>query len=172
MIVFGSYLASIRTQRSGVIPYTIKDGIIYYLLAKHTIYKEYGDFGGGVKKFESSLAGSLRELSEESRGIFGNINPNSVVNNIAILKDDKEFNMSILFMPVSHKWLKECDRFYTSKYCDEISDILWIDSKGFEQMINNTSKYNFWSKIRQFLKIFYNENFEKNLIVIGEYVVV
>jgi len=55
------------------------------------------DFAGGVSvKTENGLIGGLRELTEESLGIFGKINPEEIKNCIAVYDEDN----LIIFIPI------------------------------------------------------------------------
>ena len=64
-----------RRYRGGVIPYyTDTDGDtgnIYFCFGVDRRHNEYTDFGGGIKKNESTIQGSLREFHEESSDCFG-----------------------------------------------------------------------------------------------------
>lgn len=59
--------------RCGVLPYhKINDHHILLLMGfKRNYGKSYGDFGGGIGKNEFYIDGLIRELEEESNGIFG-----------------------------------------------------------------------------------------------------
>lgn len=63
-----------KVIRCGVIPYhKINNNHIILLMGfKRNYNKYYGDFGGGIGKNEYYINGLIRELTEESNGIFGN----------------------------------------------------------------------------------------------------
>jgi len=72
----------------GILPYTIHDGQILFLLSRESIdykWKESGlwsDFGGKKEKNETYKQAAIREGFEESNGILGNINDlETLVNN-------------------------------------------------------------------------------------------
>lgn len=168
MLTLGRYLSRIHTCRCGVIPYIIKNGKIYYLLARHKDTNELGDFGGGVRKYEFALSGGLREFNEESRGIFSDQskNINDRVNDIAIVDNDNI--MAILFLPLNLDCLddKIQDKFSNKnqfgKYSNEISELVWFDEKGFEELLfypkERLTGNIMWRKIQLFIKRFYNKD--------------
>lgn len=81
--------------RSGAIIYTYYNGNLYFCLGIDTQSGNITDFGGGVKKGETIVEGGLRELYEESLGVFGDITPEDVNENLII----HCFNMAIMFIP-------------------------------------------------------------------------
>lgn len=61
-----------RPQRAGVIPWTTFRGTVLYGLGVDTQTQDLTDFGGGVQRRDADArAGALRELREESLGVFG-----------------------------------------------------------------------------------------------------
>jgi hypothetical protein len=60
-----------RRYRGGIIPYYIHNNDIHFCFGVDRKYNEYTDFGGGIKKNESTMEGSLREFHEESSESFG-----------------------------------------------------------------------------------------------------
>ena len=75
MLTSTSILGSIKTLRSGVIPYTIWNDELHFLFARHAATGELGDFGGGTKKYETALVAALREFKEESAQRAGQFLP-------------------------------------------------------------------------------------------------
>lgn len=158
-LTYGMHLASHKTNRGGVIPYTIYNGKVYYLLAKHLETGELGDFGGGIKKNEFSLNGAIREFAEESNGIFSSTyaSPNDFLDKIALVDGNK---MAIIFAPVDNKWLKGASTSFINrkspkKGSDEISEIIWINETSFLAMVNEKrqmGRYKLWRMIQHFLK--------------------
>jgi hypothetical protein len=59
-----------RFQRAGVIPFVVEDDEIYYCMGVDAKYGELTDFGGCIGDRESALDAALRELEEESLGVF------------------------------------------------------------------------------------------------------
>jgi hypothetical protein len=164
MITFGIKLAYSKTERCGIIPYTINNGKIYFLMAVHSKTKELGDFGGGVKRNEYSLTGGFREFLEESNNLFDEEYSSSrdLLNKIALVDGD---NMAIIFAPLEQKWFHEAGPKFRKLRTrrDEISDIMWIEKEIFIGLINNKhqkignykkTKIFMWQKIRNFLKKF------------------
>ena len=74
-----------RIQRCGAIIYKLTDQGLKFALGIDTVFNEYTDFGGGVKKEDLTvIEGGLRELTEESIGIFGLINSDELENFLAL----------------------------------------------------------------------------------------
>jgi len=158
MMTFASHLATIKTTRCGVIPYTIANGSLYFLLTRDRITSELGDFGGGVRKSEFALMAALREFYEESHGIFSHIynSANDMGNKIAIIDGS---NMAIIFVPLESNWLEEAQRAFvenppTKKKSDEVSELVWVNEYTFTNLINGRKISNdvLWVKIQSFLK--------------------
>lgn len=56
-------------RAAGIIPYTVKNGVTYFLMVK-TNSKGFGDFGGKIENNELPHEIAAREAEEESNGIF------------------------------------------------------------------------------------------------------
>src|SRR5437762_557673 len=74
----------LKSSRSGVIVYTVYKNKTYFILGIDTKSGDITDFAGGVSlKKENVLEGGLRELAEESLGIFGEISVEEIKNYLA-----------------------------------------------------------------------------------------
>lgn len=140
--------------RSGVIPYIInKEGIIYFLLGVDRRSGEITDFGGGVKKNESSLVAGVREFKEESREIFCNYDLNNFETSLALTND----KMCIIFKGIDYNYFtpapannretevsRESESFVRHLFKknehlnDELSDVLWVHQEDFFKMIDKS----------------------------------
>ena len=122
----------VRPQRGGVIPYTIKDGEVYFGLGVDTKTGDITDLGGGIryKKDGDAVTGSLREFMEESLCVFGAYTPDNVKNNVVVYTN----SMMIIFVhfDVNMEQINEIfdSRVKTSKY-SEISSLIWIPKTVF-----------------------------------------
>lgn len=142
MLTAAITLSSIRTDRAGVIPYTIVDGKVYLLLARHKFSGDLGDFGGGVKKEETTLKGAIREYFEESNYIF--VNEKADLDHSIAIVDDK---MAVLFLYIDQKWLHSAEKVFARQKkkesiypsyqpgTDEISEIMWVTEEEFINLI-------------------------------------
>jgi hypothetical protein len=183
MIVPTSYLASVKTNRCGVIPYTVvgdeSGRDIYFLLARHKRTKELGDLGGGVRKTEFALTAGAREFFEESKGIFYESYPsaNDMLNTFSIIEGK---NMAIIFLPLDQKWLHIAqDRFMdivpTKKALDEVSELVWVTETQFMNLVflgyklPSNKKFHrdeiLWTKIQNFF-----QRTRKSLLSLREYI--
>ena len=102
---------TIRRCRSGVVPYTVIDEKIYLLFGVDSKYNELTDFGGGVKKNETIVSGGLRELREESCGIFSDIKLDDIQECITIIGN----KMAIIFIPLDPGWYYDAEKIFTAR---------------------------------------------------------
>ena len=87
-------------KRSGSILWTVKDGVVWWCLSRHTETGELGDWGGGSKSTEDARAAMIREGIEESRGVFREVLlDSSAIDRSTVLVDG--CNMAIFFIYVS-----------------------------------------------------------------------
>jgi hypothetical protein len=157
IITLGSFLITAKVNRCGVIPYVITSTGVKYLLAKHNPSREYSDFGGGVKKSESSISGGVREFHEETNNIFRDVY-SSVSDFLECISIVDGTNMAIVFVPVKTEWLNTAK----TKFCGqsaaddkEVSEVSWIDEQTFDSMVFS-EQYNrpgtMWRKIQVFFR--------------------
>src|SRR4029079_3399 len=132
-------IKNIPVTRAGVILYTVVDGDIYIGLGADAKYNELTDFGGGVRSNQNSFTEALRELCEESVGLYCNINKSDIIN--APIMYDKH-NL-IIFLYVRDDPLLITERFRLLKKDKsnlEINDIDWMILNDFMYAIQNNSK--------------------------------
>lgn len=159
MLVFGRELATIKTVRSGVIPYRVVNDKLEFLFGRDTKYHEYTDFGGGIKRYEYALNGGLREFKEESSNIFGNIYDKSNLFNgsIAIVDDlqlstFKFIKISIIFAPICPDLQSRVTTFIKN---NEISEISWFSLDKTRDYLSNKR---IWKNVRLTLNPFFYQN--------------
>ena len=111
IITLGSYLAKVQTSRAAVIPYIVKEGMLFLLLGQDSESGDITDLGGGVKQYESTLEAAFREFEEESDEILGSLRPNDFSCSVALL-DNK---MGVLFIPLSERWYIDAPKIFDSK---------------------------------------------------------
>jgi hypothetical protein len=163
MLARAAYLEQQHMARCGVIPYTLIDGKLYFLLARHKPSRELSDFGGGVRKYEHTLFAGAREFMEESRGIFAEIYKSSDDLSRSMCIVDKEGEgyskgMAIIFVYLSSGWYTCAQEVFSSvtptrRSADEVSELKWVDESTFIRLIysNHTSEI-MWSRIQTLLK--------------------
>lgn len=126
--------------RSGSIIYTKdKVGSIYFCLGVDTQSGNLTDFGGGVKKGETIVDGGLRELEEESLGIFGHIDSTEVEETVTFHSS----NMAIIFIPLQvnrNEITKQFNEKIQGKINPEVCDIVWLDMKEFMESIHGRGR--------------------------------
>lgn len=113
--------------RAGAILYTRERNKTYFCLGVDTQSGNLTDFGGGVKKGETIVEGGLRELHEESLGVFGDISLSDVMNSLTF----HCFNMAIMFIPmiIDKDEIQQQfrDRVRNRPY-PEVADIVWLST--------------------------------------------
>ncbi len=159
MFVYGNELNNtLDPVRAGVIPFTVRDNHIYFLLGIDRRTRELTDFGGGVKSTETMVEGALREFYEESCKIFGDI----------ITKSDLEKSMAvtnatrdtaIIFLHVNSSWIDIAEtKFKRSqqelsniKKHNELIGIKWVVDQYFRLIAFNRRSQCMWRRIQNML---------------------
>lgn len=147
-----------KQLRGGVIPYTIYEGKTYFCLGQDTASNDLTDFGGGIKKTENRIDGALREFKEESLNVFGDINKESILDQI-ILYSSKMLILLIKF-EVNPQIIKDTFQQLTKNESKlEINDIFWLSKDELLKIIQseipielfNSNKI-MYTKVRYFLQ--------------------
>ena len=119
-------------ERGGIIPY-YKDGDdIYYLLGAKKVKSGYrwSDFGGGCKKKENVLECTMREFTEESRGIV-HLDINDATH-IHIINSKKPYRV-MFFVPLNsldvNLPIKFDNKIPSSKAEEEIVKMKWFSQQ-------------------------------------------
>jgi hypothetical protein len=160
MEVYTSILKHVKMEsegepiRSGVIVYTHYKGKTYFCLGIDSAYGDLTDFAGGVKKDETVIEGGLRELEEESQGIFGKITPSEVQNCTTFYSS----NMLIIFIrrdvdmeKIKRDFLSRVNKKEPNTNKEiEVSNIVWLESKDFLDSINSKGR-RLYSRVRRIL---------------------
>lgn len=149
---------NVRTIRCGIVPYTFKNGKLYFLLGRDKATGDLGDFGGGIKKDERALVGGWREFMQETKGIFrgeyGGVN--TLSNKLALITPQ----MSVIFVPLACEWLTQAPLLFSSKVCsdkqyNEMSEIVWLEEGAFRYHVLSPSSREIWKKVKVFFKDHY-----------------
>ena len=126
--------------RSGAIIYTKHQGRTYFCMGVDSCYGDLTDFAGGVKKDETVLEGGLRELDEESQGIFGKFTVEQISDCLSFYCA----NMMIIFIKLDVDMEKSRQLFSSrvrektlidNNFRLEVSDIAWLETSEFLQAI-------------------------------------
>jgi len=122
---------NIKSSRSGVIVYTVYKNNTYFILGIDTKSGDITDFGGGVSfKREDVITGGLRELAEESLGIFGIISKDEIKNCLAVYDEDN----IIIFIRIDIDINSKYNEFTKRIKCvnnPEVKDIKFYRKKDF-----------------------------------------
>lgn len=149
-------LDNVRPTRAGVIMYTKINGVIHFGLGVDTMSSDWTDYSGGVSYKEGAdknvVLGALREFNEETLGIFGDIQYEDVLENLAIYN----FNIFILFKTIEYNeninvlFKEQYDAQVKKKITPEVSDIVWLTLPEFKNAI--TKRGILFHRIQNFLQ--------------------
>lgn len=154
--MFGRTLNSLSPprRRSGVVPYTFRNGKLYLLFGVDRATQELTDFGGGVKNGETSLTGAIREFREESRGVLATryYMPNMYETSYSLV--DRQ--MSIVFLPMHPTFYDGIPRMFRAlgadkRRCDELSDVRWLSMTEFVKIVFDANNKKMWKRVKRFL---------------------
>lgn len=151
-------LKCVRPQRAGVIIYTVVDNATYIGIGLDSRTHDLTDFGGGVsyKTDKDAVRGALRELSEETLGVFGTINPEQV-GHCAVVYD--RHNLIIFARlevdpdQVSKVFRERHDEAATAKGCKrppEVCAITWLSWEDFQRSVQSPGVM--FSRVQKFLR--------------------
>lgn len=146
----------VTPSRGGVILYCIKAGVVYFGFGVDRKYTELTDFAGGIsyKRDKNVITGALRELKEETLGLY-NMDEADVQESMVIY--DKH-NL-ILFLQIFDDPITVASDFkerYNTCIKSEITAIMWITAKELDLIIkySNTpihQKVLMYERIRKLL---------------------
>lgn len=147
------------TCRAGVIPYTIKDNRLYFLLGIDRRTRELTDFGGGAKLEETMSEAALRELHEESCEIFkDHITVEQLSTSPVVMNQCK--TAIIFFIKIDPLWLLCAEKRFKenqyrlhsiSKYL-ELIGIKWVEENHFKEIAFNRKKQCMWRRIQNIVR--------------------
>ena len=157
MEVFTSALKNVKMTgdgpiRSGAIIYTHFQGKTYFALGQDSVYGDLTDFSGGKKQGESIIDGGLRELEEESLGVFGKISVSDVKDCMGFYTN----NMLIMFIHLDvnmQRIVEEFDRRLGEREGSEnleVDQIIWFEKSDFINSIEGKGR-RLYSRVRRLL---------------------
>jgi hypothetical protein len=128
-----------RPIRAGFIIYTTYLGYQLFCCGIDRKTSEITDFGGGIsyKRDKSTLSGALRELTEESLGVFGSFNEEQLMDSVVCYNN----YMAIFFLHLDCDILAVTslfDRRFRSERTAEVSSLAWMDLDRFRWLIYKT----------------------------------
>lgn len=157
MEVFTSDLKSVKMVgdgpiRSGAIIYTHFQGKTYFALGQDSIHGDLTDFSGGKKQRESIIEGGLRELEEESLGVFGKL----LVGDVKDCMGFHTNNMLIMFIHLDVNMQRVVEEFdkrlgeKSEKENLEVNQIVWLEKSDFLKSIEGKGR-RLYSRVRRLL---------------------
>ena len=157
MEVFTSALKNVKMVsegpiRSGAIIYTHFQGKTYFALGQDSVYGDLTDFSGGKKQGESIIEGGLRELEEESLGVFNKICVSDVKDCMGFYTN----NMLIMFIHLDvnmQRVVQEFDKRLGEKSENEnleVNQIVWVEKSDFLNIIDGKGR-RLYSRVRRLL---------------------
>jgi hypothetical protein len=147
----------INVQRAAVVPFTIKEGDLYFCFGKDTKTSDITDAGGGRKRNETLIQTGFREWEEEFRAIFG--------------KEHRSFNDSCMLVSALSEKRRKCAIFYPVLPCEireapkrfkesvikdefsnkaykELSDIIWVNTPKLRRLTSRQGEM--WKELKPF----------------------
>lgn len=158
MYLYGYDFQNSRSIRAGVIPFTIKNNYLYFLLGIDRETRELTDFGGGVKITESMVDAAYREFFEESCRLFCNdISKNDVTRSVAITNGVQ--NTAIFFVYIDSTWLQRAESEFNGcqrklpkvKKYNELIGVKWVNEQDFKSMAFDKCNQCMWKRIQNIL---------------------
>ena len=158
MYLYGYDFQNSRSIRAGVIPFTIKNNHLYFLLGIDRGTRELSDFGGGVKMSETMVDAAYRELLEESCKLFcGVISKNDLTCSVAITNHVQ--NTAIFFVYIDSSWLQRAESEFSDcqrklagvKKYNELIGIKWVKDQDFETIAFDKYNQCMWRRIQNIL---------------------
>jgi len=154
---------SFKRIRGGIILYCIHpNGTTMLGMGIDRISKEITDFGGGIKRDETFIEGSLREFNEESLDVFCDVVTHE------LLEDSYGIvgkNLIIIFAKVPYEIYYQRTELFTQKYLNSVSmsksveviAIVWIKREILEKLIEDNKnsfedKNNLYKVVKSVLK--------------------
>jgi hypothetical protein len=138
--------------RSGAIIYTHFQGKTYFALGQDSVYGDLTDFSGGKKQGESIIEGGLRELEEESLGVFGKVLVSDVKDCMGFYTN----NMLVMFIHLDvnmQRIVEEFDKRLGEKSENEnleVNQIVWLEKSDFLNSIEGKGR-RLYSRVRRLL---------------------
>jgi hypothetical protein len=138
--------------RSGAIIYTHFQGKTYFALGQDSVYGDLTDFSGGKKQGESIIEGGLRELEEESLGVFGKV----LVSDVKDCMGFHTNNMLVMFIHLDvnmQRIVEEFDKRLGEKSENEnleVNQIVWLEKSDFLNSIEGKGR-RLYSRVRRLL---------------------
>lgn len=125
--------SKVKPERAGFIIYQKIDGEYFFCLGVDFEHGEITDFAGGISYHRdgTALKGALRELNEESLGIFGEINPKDLDDCWSIYND----KTMTIFLPKSFDESKREEYRRIVKADDEICDLVLLSLDDFKTLL-------------------------------------
>lgn len=143
----------INILRSGIIPCTKVGNETYLCFGVDSISRELTDFGGGVSSNDQTpITAALRELYEESLGVFSFNDSQSIGEQIFCCSG----TMMIIFIhcDVDPEDKKEKFLNKVSKTIDpEVLDIVWLRSQVLVNKVSDTEDKEIYSKVKNLLSL-------------------
>lgn len=153
-----SILSMKAGSRAGCVPYFVQNKKLYFVLGKDKSSGDYTDFGGGVKNSdENVIRAALREMTEETLGVFGFIYENDVQDYLCCYNN----NAFILFIPLSGEYIRDNISLFYSRlktvFDPEVDGLCILEESEFSSLLqsNNQAKFiKFYERTYSLIRMF------------------
>ena len=145
--------------RAGVIPFTVRENRLHFLLGIDRRTRELTDFGGGVKSHETMVGAAHRELEEESCGLFESIIKESQLQSSPAISNS-ERNTAIFFLRIDPEWLDTAEQIFSKKQQalaeikkhNELIGVKWVAQEDFKLIAFNRRSQCMWKRVQNILR--------------------
>lgn len=160
--------------RAGVIPYTMLEGKLHFLLGIHRLTRDLTDFGGGIKASETPAHGAYRELHEESCEIFLNDISIETIESSPVITN--RTNSAIFFVKIDSHWINDAEDTFIQhqqmrtgcKKYTELIGIKWIRQDVFKAIAFDKADHRLWKRIQNMIRLNTNWYELVTLLIVGK----
>lgn len=134
-------LETLKPSRGGVILYTLRDGKLLFGFGLDNKYNELTDFSGGIsyKKDDNAVIGALRELREESLGLY-DVSFEQVKNSY-VLYDKHHLVLFLYTTDHPEEVVDDFRELHKDSKKSELKDIVWITEEELFMAIKMKSSH-------------------------------
>jgi len=160
--------------RAGVIPFTVYNHRLHFLLGIDRLSRDLTDFGGGVKSNETMVDAAYREFFEESCMVFKDVVAKEDLTDAPVVTNRLR-NVAIFFLRIDSKWLNIADIEFRNKQQElsgikkhnELIGVKWVEQDNFKQIVFNRKSQCLWKRIQNILCLNTNWNELRITLMLG-----
>jgi len=117
-------------MRAGIVPFTQKDGKLFFCFGKHKKSGELTDFGGRKKPHETLLQCAIREANEETKYAFGELRVQDLLNQDCICLFNNKMIIIFAYVKAQDDHME-----------NQREDIIDVSQRNFNQEVHLPSRF-------------------------------